>query len=224
MEAAVRPADFPMRERLTRENLSGVWAAVTTPFDEHDRFDSGVLRENVRRLAAAGVHGAYVTDSDGEFYVIELDEFREIVDTFADEAQRVGLPTQVGATWSHTKGIVDRLRHAAERGILGAHVGHPTYMEMTPESLSQFWQDVSSAVPQTFGLIQYQSPRLPNPLSPAEYGRVRPAGGRGPQSDRLQAHQPRIHRLPQRSPDLSTPGALHAGRRADPVHDVRRAR
>src|SRR5688500_2045101 len=96
-------ADVPMRERLTRENLGGVWAAVTTPFDTRDRFDGGVLRENIRRLAAAGVHGAYVTDSDGEFYAIELDEYREIVDVFADEAQRVGLPTQVGVTWSHTR-------------------------------------------------------------------------------------------------------------------------
>jgi dihydrodipicolinate synthase/N-acetylneuraminate lyase len=115
------------------------------------------------------VHGAYVADSDGEFYAIELDEFRAIVDVFADEAQRLGLPTQVGVTWSHTRGTVDRLRHAAERGILGAHVGHPTYMEMTPESLRQFWADVSQAVPETFGLIHYQSPRLPTPLSPAAY-------------------------------------------------------
>ncbi|HET7768481.1 MAG TPA: dihydrodipicolinate synthase family protein [Chloroflexota bacterium] len=161
-----------MRERLTRENLHGVWAAVTTPFDADDRFDPGVLRENIRRLAAAGVHGAYVTDSDGEFYAIELDEYREIVDVFADEAQRQGLPTQVGVTWSHTRGIVDRLRHAAERGILGAHVGHPTYMEMTADSLRRFWEDVSAAVPERFGLIQYQSPRLPNPLSPADYVRL----------------------------------------------------
>ena len=74
-------------------NLHGVWAAVTTSFDAHDRFDPGVTRENIRRLAAAGVHGAYVTDSDGEFYAIEADEYRHIVDMFADEAQRLGLST-----------------------------------------------------------------------------------------------------------------------------------
>jgi len=114
----------PMRVRLTRENLSGVWAALSTPFDASDRFDEEAFRENVRRLAAAGVHGAYTTDSDGEFYAIEFDEYRRIIDVFADESQRLGLPTQVGVTWSHTRGIVDRLQYAAERGILGAHVGH----------------------------------------------------------------------------------------------------
>ena len=161
-----------MRERLTRDNLRGIWAAMTTPFDEHDRFDAGVLRENVRRLAAAGVHGAYVADSDGEFYALELDEYHEIVDAFSDEARRGGLPAQVGVTWSHTKGVLDRLRYAAEQGILGAHVGHPTYMDMTPDSLRQFWADVSSAVPETFGLIHYQSARLPNPLGPVDYMRL----------------------------------------------------
>ena len=87
-----------MLSGLTRKNLHGVWAAISTPFDEHDRFDEGALRENMRRLHAARVHGIYTTDSDGEFYAIELDEYRRIVDVFADEAQRLGVPTQVGVT------------------------------------------------------------------------------------------------------------------------------
>jgi 4-hydroxy-tetrahydrodipicolinate synthase len=161
-----------MREWLTRENLGGVWAALTTPFDESDRFDEAVFRENVRRLAAAGVHGVYTTDSDGEFYAIDFEEYQGIVDVLADEAQRLGLPTQVGVTWIDTRGTLRRLRYAAEKGILGAHVGHPLYMEMTPESLRQFWADVSAAVPPRFALIHYNSPRMPNSLSAPDYARL----------------------------------------------------
>ena len=152
----------PMIEGLTRANLHGVWAAIATPFDEHDCFDEGTLRENMRRLHAAGVHGIYTTDSDGEFYAIELDEFRRIVDVFAAEAQRLGVATQVGVTWSNTRGIVDRLRYAAARGILGAHVGHPFFMPMTPESYRVFWEDVRRAVPEWFALIHYNTPRVHN--------------------------------------------------------------
>jgi 4-hydroxy-tetrahydrodipicolinate synthase len=152
----------PMHEGLTRGNLHGVWAAIATPFDDDDRFDEGVLRENMRRLHAAGVHGIYTTDSDGEFYAIELDEYRRIVDAFSDEAQRLGIPTQVGVTWSNTQGIVDRLRYAAARVILGAHVGHPFFMPMTPESYRVFWQDVRQAVPKSFALIHYNTPRVHN--------------------------------------------------------------
>ncbi len=99
----------PMRERLTRDNLHGVWAATATPFDADDRFDEAVFRENIRRLHAAGVHGIYTTDSDGEFYAIEFEEFKRIVTVFADETQRLGVPAQVGVTWCNTQGMLDRL-------------------------------------------------------------------------------------------------------------------
>src|SRR5437867_6815786 len=88
-----------MRERLTRDNLHGIWAAVATPFDAQDRFDEDIFREYIRRLHAAGVHGIYTTDSDGEFYAIELDEFKQVIKVFADETQRLGLPTMAGVTW-----------------------------------------------------------------------------------------------------------------------------
>lgn len=152
----------PMRERLTRENLHGVWAAIATPFDGDDRFDEGTFRENVRRLHAAGVHGIYTTDSDGEFYAIELDEFRRIVDVFAGETQRLGVPSMVGITWCNTQGMIERAAHAADRGILGAHVGHPFFMPMTPESYRAFWQDIRGAVPDSFALVHYNTPRVHN--------------------------------------------------------------
>jgi 4-hydroxy-tetrahydrodipicolinate synthase len=151
-----------MHDSLTRANLHGVWAAIATPFDEQDQFDEDVLRENMRRLHAAGVHGIYTTDSDGEFYAIEFDEFQRIVDVFANEARRLGIPTQVGVTWSHTRGIVDRLQHAAACGVLGAHVGHPYFMPMSAESYRGFWDDVRRAVPESFALIHYNTPRVHN--------------------------------------------------------------
>lgn len=158
-----------MERRLTRENLAGVWAAIATPFDAHDHFDEDVFRENVRRLHGAGVHGIYTTDSDGEFYAIELDEFRRIVDVFADEAERLGALTQVGVTWSHTQGMLDRLKYVAARGILGAHVGHPFFMPMTPRSYAAFWSDIEGAVPDWFALIHYNTPRVHNTQRGPDY-------------------------------------------------------
>jgi 4-hydroxy-tetrahydrodipicolinate synthase len=152
----------PMTKRLTRENLRGVWTAISTPFDENDRFDEAIFRENIRRLHAAGVHGVYTTDSDGEFYAIELEEFKRIVTVFADETQRLNMPAQVGVTWCNTQGMLDRLSFAASRGILGAHVGHPFFMPMTPESYKAFWQDLRHAVPDWFALVHYNTPRVHN--------------------------------------------------------------
>ena len=58
--------------------------------------------------------------------------------------------------------MLDRLQFAASCGILGAHVGHPFFMPMTPESYTAFWQDVRRAVPATFALIHYNTPRVHN--------------------------------------------------------------
>src|SRR5215471_15566130 len=127
-----------MQERLTRDNLHGVWAAIATPFDADDRFDEWIFRENIRRLHAAGLHGIYTTDSDGEFYAIELDEYKQVVAVFADETRRLKFPSMVGVTWANTRGITDRLAFAADQGILGAHVGHPFFMPMAPESYRPF--------------------------------------------------------------------------------------
>jgi dihydrodipicolinate synthase/N-acetylneuraminate lyase len=157
--------DYPgtdMRNGLTRENLHGVWAAITTPFDDDGRFDEGTFRENIRRLAGAGVHGIYTTDSDGEFYALEIDEFKRVVGIFAAETRQLGIPTQVGVTWCNTKGMIERLQFAAANGILGAHVGHPFFMPMTPESYRAFWEDVRRAAPEGFALIHYNTPRVHN--------------------------------------------------------------
>lgn len=152
----------PMTERLTRDNLHGIWAAIATPFDENDRFDEGAFRENIRRLHAAGAHGIYTTDSDGEFYALEFDEFKQVVAAFADETQRLNFPTMVGVTWTNTRGMIDRLQFAAAQGILGAHVGHPYFMPMTAASYRTFWNDLRDAAPANFGLIHYNTPRVHN--------------------------------------------------------------
>jgi hypothetical protein len=94
----VPPAEVPngvsMRERLTRENLYDVWAGVPPRFDAHDRLDEEVLRENVRRLAAAGVHGIHTTDADGGFYALEARFAFRPGNAYRVPLDRLGLPNQ----------------------------------------------------------------------------------------------------------------------------------
>jgi 4-hydroxy-tetrahydrodipicolinate synthase len=158
-----------MRGGLTRRNLQGIWAAIHTPFTDDGRIDFDTLRENVRRFHAAGVHGIYTTDSDGEFYAIELDEFRKLADVFAAECVRLGFPSMMGVTWTNTDGVVARLKAAAERGIIGAHVGFPFWMPLNQPSRARYWRHVSDAVPDGFALIHYNTARQQHVLGPADY-------------------------------------------------------
>jgi len=74
-----------MNQRLTRQNLRGVWAAITAPFDDNDRFDEGVFREHIRRLRAASIyatHRPYLPVSDDlveQFRRIVPEQFQDLV-------------------------------------------------------------------------------------------------------------------------------------------------
>ena len=66
--------------RLTADEVRGIWAGVTMSWDEQFRFDEETYLKNVQRAASSGAHGLYTTGSTGEFYAIEYDEFRRMVD------------------------------------------------------------------------------------------------------------------------------------------------
>jgi 4-hydroxy-tetrahydrodipicolinate synthase len=153
--------------------VRGVWAAIATPFDKVDAFDEDAFRENVRRLARAGVHGVYTTDADGEFYALEIDEFRALARALGDESRRAGVAAHMGVSWINTAGVMERLRVAQEHGVTGAHVGHPFFMELTQASLDAFWSDVAAACNPGFGVVHYNSARMPNERGGADYARMR---------------------------------------------------
>ena len=92
----------PMIERLTRENLHGVWAAIATPFDEHDRFDEAIFRENIRRVHAAGVHGIYTTDAEGRLTYVNPQAERLLGRAPDLGTVRAMLADQFGAVFGRT--------------------------------------------------------------------------------------------------------------------------
>ena len=100
-----------------RGRLKGVWVAMPTPWQADGTVDAGVVRELVARYAEAGLDGAYTTGTDGEVHVMETDELAQLVPPFAEAGAVAALPVQVGCGWSHTAGVVDRARIAAEHGV-----------------------------------------------------------------------------------------------------------
>src|SRR5437867_2554970 len=106
---------------LDAKNLAGVWSAVPTPWTDRGTLDERILGRNCEKLASAGVAGIYTTDSDGEFYAIELPEFRRLARTFGRIMHSLRVPAQMGVTWSHTRGVIDRMRAACAADITAVH-------------------------------------------------------------------------------------------------------
>lgn len=149
----------------------GLWAALPWPWDESGRVDEGALRRNLERYASVPVDGAYVADSDGEFYAIELDEYRRLVALFARHGADVGLPLQAGATWSHTRGVIDRIAACLDAGIDTVHVAFPYWMPIRRDEMLRFWDQLAAAAPDA-KWIHYNTARGHLVLRGGDYERL----------------------------------------------------
>ncbi len=132
---------------LDVHTLRGLWAAVPTPFREGGDIDFGWLAENCRRLKAAGADGIYTTDSDGEFYALELPEFARLAREFGGIMAGLGMDAQMGVTWINTAGVIDRMKASVDAGITTVHVALPFFMPLVAADVLRFFEALARAVP-----------------------------------------------------------------------------
>jgi dihydrodipicolinate synthase/N-acetylneuraminate lyase len=148
---------------LSRETLKGLWAAVPTPCNSHSKVEERILCRNCERLAAARVDGINTTDSDGEFYAIELDPFRRLSASFAKAMEPTRVDSAMGVTWTHTQGVIDRLKTCYDVGIPNVHVAFPFFMPLATTDADRFWDDLAGAVPGARWIWNSASGRSPSP-------------------------------------------------------------
>lgn len=136
-----------------------MWAAMPLPLSADGTVDAGAVGELVARYQAAGLPGAYCTGTDGEFHTLELDEFRPVIDAFADAAERVGLPVEAGTGWLTQRGAIERTRHARDRGISTVQVVPPFWVVVDDWERVRFYEALAGAVPDVSILI-YNTERI----------------------------------------------------------------
>ena len=141
-------------EQFKTQHLHGVWPAIPLPWREDDALDAGLLREIVLRYKAAGVAGVYTTGTDGELSALDFDDFAPMVDAFASATQEAGLPAQVGCTWLHTKGVLQRVAYAVDRGLQAVQIAPPFWTPLSDSELIRFFATLSEEFPDT-AVIHY---------------------------------------------------------------------
>jgi dihydrodipicolinate synthase/N-acetylneuraminate lyase len=154
-----------------RNGVTGLWAAAPTTWDDRGQFDGEAFERNLDRYAEARVDGVYTTDSDGEFYAIELELFERIVKRFARRMEQHRLPAAVGVTWSSTAGIIERMRIAVSHGIEIVHVTFPYWMPIAPQDVDRFFDDLATAAPEG-RWIHYNTERSRLVLTGGDYARI----------------------------------------------------
>ena len=160
-------------DRLTAKQVRGIWAGITMCWDEKYRFDTAMYARNIERILQEKVHGLYTTGSTGEFYAIEFDEFKQMVDIISELCGKAGMPLQIGCCSDATAKTIKMLEYAAgKEAVGGVQVNIPYWMQLTDRELIQFFKDLYNACPD-MPLIHYNIPRTKRFLTGPDYLRIK---------------------------------------------------
>lgn len=133
---------------MTRKqaNLGGILAAVTTPFTaDGAAVDEEVLRAQVDRLVAGGIHGIVPCGTSGEFPTLTPQEYRRAIEAYVQAADgRFAVVAGVGAM--STREAIDLAQHAQHVGADAIMLVPPFYDPLDFATLKTFLSDVAAAI------------------------------------------------------------------------------
>ena len=129
-------------------DLSGVFAALTTPFAPDDSVAIGQLKENIKRYDATGLSGYAVQGSTGESVLVSRAEWESVLIAVRESAS--GNKKLIAGTGvESTAETISRTKVAAELGYDAALVKTPYYYKPVykPDVLIAHYRRVADASP-----------------------------------------------------------------------------
>jgi 4-hydroxy-tetrahydrodipicolinate synthase len=124
--------------------LSGILAAVSTPFDASGAVDEGALRNHVDFLIGNGLHGLVPGGSTGEFAALTSSERKRVNEIVIEQAGgRVPVAPQTGST--STAEAIELSKHAAAAGADAVLLVQPYYEAPTRHEVIEYFATVGEA-------------------------------------------------------------------------------
>lgn len=128
-----------MKSGMGKMHLHGIIPPLATPLDERERVDEGALKNLVRQLLQAGVHGFFVLGSTGEFAHLQDDEKRRAIDIVLAEVNKA-VPVLVGVTEAGTQRTIAWVKEAQKRGADSIVAAPPFYYPLTDDELERHFR------------------------------------------------------------------------------------
>ncbi|ADD06300.1 4-hydroxy-tetrahydrodipicolinate synthase [Natrialba magadii ATCC 43099] len=130
---------------MTQElDLSGVFPAMCTPFDEDERIDFETLQQDAQRLEAAGVDGLVPVGSTGESATLTHDEHVRVVEAVIDAVDDV--PVIAGSGSNNTREALELSERSADAGADGLLLISPYYNKPEQRGLVDHYRTIADAV------------------------------------------------------------------------------
>src|ERR1044072_666899 len=135
--------------------LQGIVVPVGTPLTDGDRVDERGLRNLVRFLLDAGVHGLLANGSMGGFAFLQDDEQIRSISTTAAEVNGA-IPVFGGLGETSSSRAVAMAKRIARTGATHLTVLPPFYFQATQQTLKNYFSEIAGAV--DVPIILYENP------------------------------------------------------------------
>jgi 4-hydroxy-tetrahydrodipicolinate synthase len=125
-------------------DFTGVFPAMTTPFDADGSIDFQTLRDDARRLESAGVDGLVPVGSTGESATLTHDEHVEVIEAVVDAVDDV--PVIAGSGSNSTHEALSLSQRAEDAGADALLLISPYYNKPEPAGMEDHYRQVANAV------------------------------------------------------------------------------
>ncbi len=140
---------------LTNESLRGVIVAIITPFKDNYELDVNGLKTLTSYLIDSGVHGIMTTGGNGEFPHLLPEERFKVLEAVR-EVTPSNVPVIACVSSCNLKEVLTYVKHATDVGADGVISTPPYYYKLPPESLFEFYKELSEG--SELPLIVYNNP------------------------------------------------------------------
>lgn len=143
---------------MNLEKYYGVIPAFYACYDEQNEVSEKATRALARYLVNKGVKGLYVGGSSGECIYLEKEERMKTLEAVMAEVKgECTVIAHVGC--NNTRESMQLAAHAESLGVDAIASIPPIYFHLPEYSIAQYWNDISSAAPNTDFVI-YNIPQL----------------------------------------------------------------
>lgn len=150
------------------EKYHGVIPAFYACYDKEGNISVEGVKALTRYFIEAGVQGVYVGGSSGECIYQGKEERKLVLETIMKEAQgRLTVIAHVAC--NNTADSMELAAHAESLGVDAIAAIPPIYFRLPEHAIAKYWNDISSAAPNTDFVI-YNIPQLAGvALTPSLY-------------------------------------------------------
>ncbi|SIR95830.1 4-hydroxy-tetrahydrodipicolinate synthase [Natronorubrum thiooxidans] len=125
-------------------DLTGVFPAMCTPFNDDESIDFETLQADAQRLEAAGVDGLVPVGSTGESATLTHDEHVEVVEAVIEAVDDI--PVIAGSGSNNTREALELSERSAEAGADGLLLISPYYNKPEQRGFVEHYRTIADAV------------------------------------------------------------------------------